>query len=153
MTFMTALQEKGKRIERHKPWPRVVVDEDVWRQAILGLAAGEATLLGLWSDRADVHLAMVQEPGDVLVISLAAREGRFPSVAYTDAPALRLERAIRDLYGLEPEGCPDQRRWLDHGRWGMRHPLGRAETADAAGDQYAFLTAEGPPLHQIPVGP
>jgi Ni,Fe-hydrogenase III large subunit len=153
MTFLSALADKGKRVEQHKPWPRVVVDEDLWRQAVLGLAAGEATLLGLWSDGAEVHLGMIQDAGEVLVVSLAAAQGRFPSVAYTHVPALRLERAIRDLYGLEPEGCPDQRRWLDHGRWGLRHPLGRAETADAGGDAYAFLTAEGPPLHQIPVGP
>ena len=153
MTFLSALTDRGKRVEHHKPWPRVVVDEEVWRQAILGLAAGEATLLSLWSDGSDVHLAMTKEPGDVLVISLAVAQGRFPSVACTHLPALRLERAIRDLYGLEPEGCPDERRWLDHGRWGLRHPLGRAETADAAGDAYGFLTADGPPLHQIPVGP
>ena len=69
------------------------------------------------------------------------------------APALRLERTIRDLHGLEPDGCPDERRWLDHGRWGLRHPLGERQAADAAGDAYAFLPAEGPPLHQIPVGP
>jgi hypothetical protein len=111
MTFMTALQERGARIERHRPWPRVAVDGDVWRQAILGLAAGEATLLSLWSDGSDVHLGMIKDAGDVLVISLPAAQGRFPSVAYTHAPALRLERAIRDLYGLEPEGCPDERRW------------------------------------------
>jgi Ni,Fe-hydrogenase III large subunit len=64
-----------------------------------------------------------------------------------------LERAIRDLYGLEAEGSPDPRHWLDHGRWGLRHPLGQGEPADAAGEAYAFLSAEGPPLHQIPVGP
>ena len=44
----------------------------------------------------------------------------------THPPALRLERTIRDLYGLEPEGSPDTRRWLDHGRWGVRQPLGDA---------------------------
>lgn len=153
MTFLAALEQKGKRIERHRPWPRVAVDGEVWRQAVLGLAAGEATLLSLWSDGSEVHLGMTREAGDVLVISLPTAQGQFPSVAYTHAPALRLERAIRDLYGLEPEGCPDDRRWLDHGRWGLRHPLGRAETADASGDTYAFLTADGPPLHQIPVGP
>jgi Ni,Fe-hydrogenase III large subunit len=153
MTFLAALTERGMLVERHRPWARVVVDEDVWRQAILALAAGEATLLGLWSDGSEVHLAMTQETGELLVVSVAAAQGRFPSVAYTHTPALRMERAVRDLYGLEAEGCPDQRHWLDHGRWGVRHPLGGAEAADAGGDAYAFLTAEGPPLHQIPVGP
>ena len=35
----------------------------------------------------------------------------------------------------------------------MRHPLGAPSRRRAAGDAYAFLPAEGPPLHQIPVGP
>ena len=154
MAFVAALQEKGRAVEGHRPWPRVVVDEEVWRQAILGIAAGEATMFGLWSDGEAVHLALAaQATADLLVVSLPCPERRFPSVARTHAPALRLERTIRDLHGLEPDGCPDERRWLDHGRWGLRHPLGERETADAGGDAYAFLTAEGPPLHQIPVGP
>ena len=54
---------------------------------------------------------------------------------------------------MQPEASPDARRWLDHGRWGVRQPLGREEAAPAAGDPYAFHPAEGPPMHQIPVGP
>jgi Ni,Fe-hydrogenase III large subunit/Ni,Fe-hydrogenase III component G len=154
MGFVEALQAKGRVFDGHRPWPRVVVDEEVWRQAILGLAAREATLLGMWCDGEAVHLALGPEAGhDVLVVSLVCPERRFPSVAHTHAPAMRLERAIRDLYGLEADGCPDARRWLDHGRWGLLHPLGERETAGAGGDAYAFLAAEGPPLHQIPVGP
>jgi Ni,Fe-hydrogenase III large subunit len=154
MGFVEALQAKGRVIDGHRPWPRVVVDVEVWRQATLGLAAGEATLLGMWSDGEAVHLALGPETGhDALVVSLACPERRFPSVAQAHAPSMRLERAIRDLYGLEADGCPDARRWLDHGRWGLRHPLGEQETAGAGGDTYAFLAAEGPPLHQIPVGP
>jgi Ni,Fe-hydrogenase III large subunit/Ni,Fe-hydrogenase III component G len=154
MAFVAALQEKGRAVEGHRPWPRVVVDEEVWRQAILGIAAEEATLFGLWSDGEAVHLALaVQAAANLLVVSLPCPERRFPSVARTHAPALRLERTIRDLHGLEPDGCPDERPWLDHGRWGLRHPLGQRQAAGAAGDTYAFLSAEGPPLHQIPVGP
>lgn len=154
MGFVDALQAKGRAIEGHRPWPRVVVNEEVWRQAILGLAAGEATLLGLWSDGEAVHLALAQEASrDLLVVSLVCPERRFPSVAHTHAPAIRLERAIRDLHGLTADGCPDERRWLDHGRWGLRHPLGEREVTDAGGEAYAFLSAAGPPLHQIPVGP
>ena len=130
------------------------MDADTWRQAVLGIAAGEATLLGLWSDGEAVHLALHAEAApELLVISLPCPERRFPSVGITHPPALRLERTIRDLYGLEPEGAPDARRWLDHGRWGVRSPLGAREPAPATGDAYAFLTAVGPPLHQIPVGP
>ncbi len=154
MTFLSALANRGDRVAAHRPWPRVVVDADTWRQAVLGIAAGEATMLGLWSDREAVHLALHAEgAAELLVISLPCPERRFPSVGITHPPALRLERTIRDLYGLEPEGSPDARRWLDHGRWGERRPLGAREEAPASGDAYAFLTATGPPLHQIPVGP
>ena len=45
------------------------------------------------------------------------------------------------------------RPWLDHGRWGVTHPLGARgrDAGDAA--PYAFLPVEGEGLHQIPVGP
>jgi Ni,Fe-hydrogenase III large subunit len=154
MTFLSALANRGERVAAQRPWPRVVVDAATWRQAVLGIAAGEATLLGLWSDGEAVHLALhAEEAPEVLVISLPCPERRFPSVAATHPPALRLERTIRDLYGLEPEGSPDTRRWLDHGRWGVRQPLGAHEAAPPTGDPYAFHAATGPPLHQIPVGP
>jgi Ni,Fe-hydrogenase III large subunit len=154
MTFVSALANRGERVAAQRPWPRVVVDAATWRQAVLGIAAGEATLLGLWSDGEAVHLALHAEgASELLVISLPCSAGRFPSVGITHPPAQRLERAIRDLYGLEPEGASDTRRWLDHSRWGVRSPLGAQEPAPASGDAYAFLAATGAPLHQIPVGP
>src|SRR6185436_10834224 len=145
MTFVSALASKGNRVAAHRPWPRVVVDADTWRQAVLGIAAGEATMLSLWSDLEAVHLALHAESAtELLVISLPCPEGRFPSVGITHPPALRLERTIRDLYGLEPDGSPDTRRWLDHGRWGVREPLGARNPDAAAGDAYTFNPAEGP---------
>ena len=154
MTLMSGLLARGARVSAQRPWPRVMVDARTWRQAVAGIAAGEATLAGLWSDGEAVHMALYAEPPrDLLVISLPCPERRFPSVATAHLPALRLERSIRDLYGLEPEGAADTRAWLDHGRWGLRKPLGAREQAAAAGDAYAFHAAEGPPLHQIPVGP
>ncbi len=152
MPFISALANRGTRIEAHRPWPRIVVDAATWRQAIVGLAAGEATLLGLWSDGEAVHMALIAE-AKILVISLLAPKRRYPSVGLSHAPALRLERTIRDLYGIEPEGLPDVRPWIDHGRWGLRQPLGKRQASPPSGAAYAFLEAEGAPLHQIPVGP
>ena len=154
MTFISMLASRGKLVKVHRPWPRIVVNAEVWRDAIAGLASGEAILSGLWSDGKSVHMGLVGEPADcVLVLSLPCPGGQFPSVGITHPPALRLERAIRDLYGLIPEGCPDQRPWLDHGRWGISHPLGEGRKSPSDGAQYRFHPAEGPPLHQIPVGP
>ena len=154
MALVSALTSKGTRVEGHRPWPRVLVDEVTWRDAIAGVAVGEATLVGLWSDVEAVHLALMQAAtGELVVLSLACPERRFPSVGLTHPPALRLERSIRDLYGLQAEGCPDDRRWLDHGRWGLRHPHGDGEVAPSGGDAYAFRRSEGPPMHQIAVGP
>jgi Ni,Fe-hydrogenase III large subunit len=118
------------------------------------LAAGEATMLGLWADRETVHLCLVDgTDGQPSVISLPTSKRCFPSIAKLHAPAARLERTIFDLHGLTAEDTPDTRSWLDHSRWGLLHPLGSQRAAGAGGAKYAFLPAEGPPLHQIPVGP
>jgi Ni,Fe-hydrogenase III large subunit len=128
------------------------VTPDGWLQAADGFAAGTSTLLGLWAETGLVHMAILEhEPTGVAVLSCDAASGRFPSIGRVHAPAIRLERTIRDLYGLEPDGAPDRRSWLDHGRWDVRHPLGR--TLPAEDRPYRFLPAEGESLHQIPVGP
>jgi Ni,Fe-hydrogenase III large subunit len=67
--------------------------------------------------------------------------------------AIRLERSIRDLYGLQPEDAPDRRPWLDHGRWGIQTPLGAGDAEPAVPAAYDFLPTEGESLHRIPVGP
>jgi Ni,Fe-hydrogenase III large subunit len=144
---------RGRPVD-HRPWPRVVVDEEGWRVAIAGVVAGAWTLAGLWGERDAVHMALLDEGMTTMaVVSLECRDRKFPSVGRLHAPAIRLERAIFDLYGLEPEGSPDPRPWLDHGRWGSRHPLGAVARPAAAPSAYAFLPTEGEGLHRIPVGP
>jgi Ni,Fe-hydrogenase III large subunit len=134
------------------PYPRALIDRPTWHQAIDRLAVGAATMLGLWGENDAVHLALAEE-GLVGVLSLACAQRRFPSVARLHPPAQRLERAVRDLYGLEAEDAVDRRRWLDHGRWGIREPLGARQRAAAPGDGYTFLAAEGTGIHQHAVGP
>ena len=139
-------------VKSHRPWPRAIVAEAGWRQAIGLLAAGRVTLLGLWGDAPDVHMALLEGTSDVTVLTYGCKSGNYPSVAARHAPAIRLERAIRDLYGLEAVDAPDTRPWLDLGFWSVRHPLGgKARAVKPA--PYQFLPVEGEGLHQIPVGP
>ncbi|MGO4721864.1 MULTISPECIES: hydrogenase large subunit [unclassified Inquilinus] len=153
---MPALAEfvlAGRRVDTDPSWIRVVVDADLWQVVTGHLAENAWTLLGLWGDPPYVHMAVLDEPAaQMAVISLECPDGRFPSVGQRHPPAIRLERAIWDLFGLEPMGIPDVRPWLDHGRWGQHHPLGRCEPALGM-EPYAFLPVEGESLHQIAVGP
>jgi Ni,Fe-hydrogenase III large subunit len=135
----------------HRPWPRAVVAEAGWKKAIDLLAQGRCTLIGLWGDTSDVHMALLDETvGDIAVLSYACVDGGYPSVGVRHPPAIRLERAIKSLWGLLAKDSPDTRPWLDLGFWETNPaPSGRPEIAE----KYVFLPVEGEGLHQIPVGP
>jgi Ni,Fe-hydrogenase III large subunit len=113
----------------------LVVNRQAWKQAAERLRTGDLSLLSLWGEPGRAHMAFMDEKSETHVLTLPCEENRFPSVGRVHAPAIRLERAVRDLAGLEAEGSPDSRPWLRH-----------------AGP-YPFLPAEGESLHQIPVGP
>jgi Ni,Fe-hydrogenase III large subunit len=117
-------------------WPHLAVDREAWQATALRLQGGELSLLGLWGEPVAIHMAVMERASNACsLLSLSCADGRYPSVGRLHAPAIRLERAARDLYGLEPEGLADARPWLRH-----------------AGN-YEFLPAHGESLHQIPVGP
>jgi Ni,Fe-hydrogenase III large subunit len=117
-------------------WSRSTVTREAWQAAAARLQAGELCLLGLWGEPGFVHMAVMQSASKAFsILGLACEANRYPSVGRLHPPAQRLERAARDLYGLEPEGLADARPWLHHG------------------GAYPFLPAEGESLHQIPVGP
>lgn len=153
MAAFDPLLDLGTAVEAQRPWRRVLVGATIWDGLVEGLVDGLWTLAGLWGEPGAVHMALIDEAaGALAVASFACPDGRFPSVGAAHPPAVRLERALRDLYGLEPVGAADTRPWLDHGRWGVTHPLAAASPAPAA-EPYRFLPAEGENLHQIPVGP
>ncbi len=127
----------------YRPWSHARADEAGWQRTIDALANGTLTLLSLWGESGRVHLAVLGASG-VSLVSLDCPDGSYPSVGACHAPAIRLERALVDLFGLRPEGAVDTRPWLDHGRWDD-------DAAPAA--SYRFLPVEGDALHQIPVGP
>jgi Ni,Fe-hydrogenase III large subunit len=142
------------RMERHRPWPRAVITADQWVAAATRIAAGEATLLGLWGDAGAVHMAIIDEAsGEIAIATIECPDREFPSVGRIHAPAIRLERAIQSMFGLQADGLPDPRPWLDLGFWGVKHPLGNRTESVPGREPYEFLPAEGEGLHQIAVGP
>ena len=154
MTVLSDIAKKGRTVDAHLPWRRTVVTGDGWQLALQQLVAARATMLGLWGDEGAVHLALLEEPsGEIGVFTLECRDGKFPSVAALHPAAGRLERTIGDLFGLKAVGSPDTRPWLDHGFWGVTHPLGKARKSRVRARAYEFLPVEGENLHQIPVGP
>src|SRR6266851_9354708 len=96
-------------------WTRSVVNREAWQQAAERLHSGEWSLLGLWGEPGYAHMAVIdRESNGCSVLSFACDGNRFPSVGRLHPPAIRPERAIHDLVGLEPEGLPDTRPWLRH---------------------------------------
>jgi Ni,Fe-hydrogenase III large subunit len=100
------------------------------------------TLAGLWGEKAAMHAAFIGPEG-LQVVTLPCPDRSYPALSPLWPGAARLERAARDLYGLEARGAADTRPWLDHGKWPSR--------PDAA--PYRFLPVDGESVHQIPVGP
>jgi len=137
------------------PLVRTIVDVAGWEALAAELANGDAwSLLAHWGEPGAVHAALFDaRDGAVAVATLICPANRFPSLGRRHAPAIRLERAIRDLYGIAAEDAPDLRPWLDHGRWPQRYPLAPLPDARVMPPPYPFLVADGEGLHQIPVGP
>ncbi len=152
--MLTDLVAEGHPVQLHRPWPRAVVDAAGWNAAIIRLAEGQCTLLGLWGETGSVHMALLDAASaDIAVVSFGCTDGSYPAVSRRHPPALRPERAIRDLWGLDAIGLPDSRPWLDHGRWGVHRPLAGSPPAKDSPDPYDFLPVQGESLHRIPVGP
>ncbi len=153
MALLDTIAHRGTA-KQHRPWPRAIVTDDGWRQAIDQLTAGKCTLLGLWADAGDVHMALLGETfDDIAVLSYACKDGRYPSVATRHPPAIRLERAIRDLFGLEATDAPDTRSWLDLGFWDVRYPLGKKEPRAKACDPTPFCRRKAKACIRFRSGP
>jgi Ni,Fe-hydrogenase III large subunit len=154
MGALDTLLANARRVPAHRPWPRVDVSKTEWQETADQLAAGMLTLVSLWGEGRTVYMALRDETENrIAILTLACPDGHFPSVGARHPPAIRMERAARDLYGLEPDGLADTRSWLDHGAWGMSRPIDPIGPSPPIARGYEFLAAEGEGLHQIPVGP
>jgi Ni,Fe-hydrogenase III large subunit len=150
--LIAILRRTGQPATPDAAWPRVRLDEDGWWRLRAGFTGGGLDLVALWGEAEAVHAA-VREGEDAAIFTLGCgADGAYPALGQMHPPAIRLERAMQDLVGLRPQGLPDQRAWLDHGRWPTRHPLGVVRPACGVAP-YEFLPVEGEGLHQVPVGP
>jgi Ni,Fe-hydrogenase III large subunit len=108
-----------------------------WEDCYARVLDGKATFLSLWGEPDAVHMALLDD-NVIAHVARACPDGNYPSLGCLHAPAIRLERAARDLYQLEPIGLNDDRPWLHH---------------DADPAAYQFRPVEGNHLHRVPVGP
>jgi Ni,Fe-hydrogenase III large subunit len=132
---------------------RLRIDERDWIGLAMGCAQGLQDLLALWVDDGAAFMGLgVPSLKLRIIVSVPLKRGSFPSVANNHAAAIRLERTLRDLHGVEPKGLPDQRNWIDHGKWPLPPP-NLKKNATRPDTAYSFLAAEGEGLHQIAVGP
>src|SRR5215470_4238461 len=86
----------------HRPWPRHLLHRTEWLALLERLASADWPLLGLWGEQDCVHLAL-RDQMQVAVASLPCPDQRYPAVSTVRPSAIRLERAMRDLFGLEAE--------------------------------------------------
>lgn len=130
--------------------PTHILSEPQWE----ALAADpELPLLALWGEPGVVRAAF-QDGNALRLVALAAPEGQYPALSPARPAAALFERAVHDLWALEPVGTQDGRPWLDHGRWPVLNPLsGRPVRHGGAPPQPEFLPAEGHALHRLPLGP
>jgi len=95
----------------------------------------------------------------VLDHDLADAHWQCPDLTAFFPAAGRMQRAVRDLLGIEWDGA-DQRPWLRHDAWPadafpLRRDHDAAAIAASRPDEapYAFVRVEGEGVHEIPVGP
>ncbi len=113
---------------------RADVDAAGWRRACAAVSQSGGRLGTLWGAENDRTVsAILVSDGRLLCLRLAAPEGRYPDVSDYFPSASRLQRAVRDLTGLDAGG--DRRGWLTH------EP------------RYEFVAVAGEGVHEIAVGP
>jgi Ni,Fe-hydrogenase III large subunit/Ni,Fe-hydrogenase III component G len=137
-----------------------------WRQIAETVRTIGGRLLTLWGaddrDRDDhyrVYVAYLQTNG-ITVVEYEMDGGpnpTYPSLREFFPSALRMERAIFDLFGVKSME-PDHRGWLRHSGWPetafpLRRDFGGDTQFACVSEPYPFVQVEGDGVHEIPVGP
>ncbi|MEK7361943.1 MAG: NADH-quinone oxidoreductase subunit C, partial [Pseudomonadota bacterium] len=105
-----------------------------------------------------LHLALAK-PGAMLWLRtrLPADRPGYPDLSSIFFPAGRMQRAARDLLGVDADAA-DRRPWLRHAAWRdtdhpLRHDFAAESPFEKGNDDYAFVAVAGDGVHEIPVGP
>jgi Ni,Fe-hydrogenase III large subunit/Ni,Fe-hydrogenase III component G len=148
------------------------VDVLQWRPMCVEFAARGGRLVALWGSDVGgayaIHAALA-DASDLVVLTLPLEGATYPDVSDIFPAAIRLQRAVHDLFGLVAEGAVDTRKWLRHTAWRAdEFPLRKSSpahdtqaidnkekilSAHEASDGYPFIQVAGDGVHEIPVGP
>ena len=140
----------------HEDWGRIAQQAAKFK---LRWCAGWAQDLG---ERIQINTCFVYQ-GDYLVMRtvIDIATGILPSQTLAYIAADRPERHMQDLFGIVFTDHPDSRRWTRHMAWkDGDFPLrksfpvaGNPPEITPPNNEYIFLTAQGPGVYEIPVGP
>ena len=132
MTAFADLLADATPVPAHRPWPRALVTtERLASRDRHRSPRADARCSASGREPATVHMALRRREG--------ARRRRQPRLPGRPLPLGRRPpcpgdppraRHPRPLSASVAEGAVDTRPWLDHGRWGVTHPLAAAD-ADA----------------------
>lgn len=123
------------------------------------LVAEWATDRALFGDGFSVHAAF-HRGTEYVVVTSTLRDGRldFPTLSGHFFAAVRFERRIMSLFGLDARGLAERRPWIKHEDWPEgAFPLRKAFDArtvlERAQGRYDWIKAGGEGVYEIPVGP
>ena len=142
------------------------VDAQAWAALARSMHAQGSRLLTLWGVDAraqhggfTVYACWLQGPALHLAeLELPPGVTHYPALHDLFAVAERLQRALRDLLGLQALGM-DARPWLRHAAWPhdvfpLRHDAPPVTVcAEPSLERYAFIGVDGEGVHEIAVGP
>ncbi|MHB8156412.1 MAG: hydrogenase large subunit [Desulfocucumaceae bacterium] len=147
---------------------RAVVPVDKFREAAALLTGRGAFLLTMaGTDERQVGkcfgvYAVFAMPGHNVLVEISSTldpdSPVYPSITLAVPAAHWLEREIKDLFGIVPEGHPDLRRLAVHPDWPentfpLRKDFIAGSVVPRVDGEIAFCTVEGEGLFQVPVGP
>jgi Ni,Fe-hydrogenase III large subunit/Ni,Fe-hydrogenase III component G len=147
------------------------VTPEQWLQAAHAVQHAGGRLIALWAGPANAHDAHPKP--ECMYAAYATQAGAFwlavpltssklgqmyPDLSALFPAAARMQRAARDLSGVQATDFDDARPWLNHGAWSADQPplcQGPQPTLPLSGDlqDYAFVRVEGDGVHEIAVGP